>query len=94
MTATQQFKILEILEPVMGRERATELTKSIEEVIDAKVEEKADVLATKEDVYKASAATKEDIHKSYERLEGRMWATFITLVVMILGLYATIIFKH
>ena len=138
MTATQQFKILEILEPTLGREKATELTKSIEEVIDAKVEEKVEVLATKEDLYKATSATKEDLYKTsaatredlhktsvatredlhkataairedlhkfsvaakedtqraYEKLEGRLWTTFITLVVMILGLYATIIFRH
>lgn len=46
--------------------------------------------------------TKDDLGKSFDRLDAKLdkldsklWAAFITLAVMILGLYGTIIFyKH
>lgn len=36
MNAATQFKILEILEPVLGRQKATEFTEQIEDIVDAK----------------------------------------------------------
>lgn len=83
MTTTQQFKIFEILEPMVGKEKATQFTEQIEQVIDNKFESKKDILATKEDLYKVS-----------DKITSKLWTMFVTLVVMVLGLYATIIFKH
>ena len=83
MTATQHFKILEIVEPSIGKEKAVQFTEQIEKVIDSTFESKKDVLATKEDLYKVS-----------DKLETKLWTAFVTLVVMILGVYAAIILKH
>lgn len=83
MNTTQQFQIFEILEPVLGREKALKFTEQIESVVDIKFESNKDILATKE-----------DLHKVSDKIISKLWAAFITLVVMILGLYATIIFKH
>jgi hypothetical protein len=82
MTTSQQFKIFEILEPSVGKEKATQFTEQIEQVIDAKFQNQKDILATKDDLYRAT-----------DKIETKLWTMFITLVVMILGLYATIIFK-
>lgn len=116
MTAATQFKILEILEPALGRQKATEFTERIEDIVDTKFLNETKTLATKDDLHKTSAALKDDLNKTSaalrdelnktslllkeeiykvsEKLESRIWTAFITLAVMILGLYATIIFRH
>lgn len=83
MTTTQHLKILEILEPTMGKEKAVQFTEQIEKVIDSTFDSKKEILATKEDLYKIS-----------DKIETKIWTIFISLVVLILGLYATVLFSH
>jgi chromosome segregation ATPase len=88
MTAEQSFRIAALLEPTIGKAKAEQFTKDIEEVVEMKgttLETKIDKLDTKID----------RLETKIERLDNRMWAMLITLAVMILGLYGTIIFyKH
>jgi hypothetical protein len=79
MTSQQSFNIAEILEPVVGKEQAKFFTGQIEEVVDMK----GTKLETKID----------ELGGRIDKLDGRIDKFFITLVVLILGLYATIIFK-
>lgn len=76
-------KLYDILSQRLGREEAESLVDFVETKIEKNLEEKTGHLASKQDL----SETKADIIKW-------MFGTFITLVVMILGLYATIIFKQ
>jgi len=56
-----EIELYEILKPKIGEKEARTLVEYIETKVDRKLEEKKDVLATKEDVANLRAATKEDI---------------------------------
>jgi hypothetical protein len=49
MTATQSFKIQSILEKAVGREKATEFTEQIDEVVSDNTKALKDIFLTKED---------------------------------------------
>jgi hypothetical protein len=73
------IKIYNILSEKLGKESAETLTNYIQDSVKETVESKRDSLATKDDIIS---------------LQRWMLGTFITLVTMILGLYALILFRH
>lgn len=90
-------RLYEVLAQKIGKNEAENLTQYIEVKIKHEVQSKVDILATKEDIQ----GTKLDIHElrvemkdSIISMQRWMLGTFITLVVMILGLYAAILLKH
>jgi hypothetical protein len=74
--------LYDLLSQKLGKKEAKTLVDFVEAKIENTMNEKARYLATKRDVSEA----KSDIIKW-------MFGTFIAIVIMILGLYATIIFK-
>jgi len=56
-----EIELYEILKPKIGEKEARTLVEYIETKVDRKLEERKDVLATKEDIANLRAATKEDI---------------------------------
>jgi hypothetical protein len=78
MTINQHYKILAILKQAVGsEEKAKEFTSAIQEVIDDQFVEAAKVLATKEDLNK---------------LSGKGFTAYVSLVILLAGLYGTMIF--
>jgi hypothetical protein len=90
-----------VLAQKIGRNEAECLTRYVEVKVKDELNTKTEILATKVLVKDECLALKEDIHALRNEVKDNtislqkwMFGTFITLVLMILGLYATIIFKH
>lgn len=83
MSVISITKLYEILSSKVGKEVAENLTTFIEHKIKDEVENKSQMLATKEDI----AATKEDITKAKIEMIKWMFAFWVTLVLMIIGIY-------
>lgn len=74
--------LYELLSVKIGKTEASTLVNFIEDKITEEV-----IISTKH------LATKEDVEKGFKEQTRWMLTIFITLVIMILGLYAAIIFK-
>lgn len=74
--------LYDILSAKLGKEEAKTLVTFIEEKVEQQVEQKATILATKNDLLEME-----------RHINTKLWTAFVTLVVMILGLYAAIILK-
>ena len=74
--------LYDILSAKLGKEEAKTLVTFIEEKVEKQVDQKITHLATKTDLL--------DLERS---INTKLWTAFITLVVMLLGLYATILLK-
>jgi hypothetical protein len=94
MSTISLTRLYELLIPKMGKEAAENLTTFVEHKIDTELEKKTQILATKEDL----RDTKEELQKEISRLDIRIsnskvdiirWLVtlWITLILMILGLY-------
>jgi peptidoglycan hydrolase CwlO-like protein len=85
MTTTQSFKIYEILQRHFNNnDDAKTVVQEIEQIIEAKVDSKKDVLATKQDIYilkEDITVVKEDILKFQIAIEKR----FNGLILWIVG---------
>jgi hypothetical protein len=94
-------KLYEMLAQKIGRSDAESLTQYVNIKIKDELNAKTDILATRALVKDESFALREDIHALRNEMKDNtismqkwMLGTFITLVVMILGLYAAIFLKH
>jgi hypothetical protein len=96
-------RLYEILAQKVGRNEAECLTQYVEIKVKHEVENKANILASKKDVFSVKEdiyQVKEDIHIVRNEMKDstittQRWflSTFITMVIMILGLYAAILLK-
>lgn len=103
MNSMSLTKLYEILAQKIGRNEAECLTQYVEVKIKHEVENRADILASKKDIFLVKEdifLVKEDIHVLRNEMKDntismQRWflSTFITLVIMILGLYAAILLK-
>jgi hypothetical protein len=90
-------KLYEVLAQKVGRSEAECLTQYIEIKVKDELNSKTEILATKKDLF----VLKEEIHglrneMKEHSLSQQKWmlSTFIIVVMMIMGLYATILLKH
>lgn len=83
-------ELYEILSQKLGKNEAKTLANFVEAKVDKSVEDKSSHLAAKEDVLNL----KVDMEKGFRSQSQWFLGVFMTLVVLILGLYATIIFNH
>jgi hypothetical protein len=74
--------LYDILSAKLGKEEAKTLVTFIEEKVEKQVEQKATILATKNDL--------NDLER---HINTKLWTAFVTLAIMILGLYAAILLK-
>lgn len=82
MSSITLTELYSLLTEKVGKETAQSLTSYIEQKIDKEVEYNTKHLATRE-----------DLEKGFKEQSRWMLGLFITLSLMILGLYATIILK-
>ena len=62
--------------------------------LDEKIDARIDKLDERFDKQEANLEKKFDkLERSISRLDNRLWAAFITITVLVLGLYATVLFK-
>jgi len=61
MTAAQSFKIQRILEAAVGKEKATEFTEQIDEVVTDNTKALKEVFATKTDIERLRSGIRKDI---------------------------------
>lgn len=98
-------KLYEILAQKIGRNEAECLTNYVDIKVKDELNAKTEILATKISVKEEIHALRNEMHADIHGLRNEMkdntislqrWmlATFITLVIMILGLYGAILFKH
>jgi len=90
-------KLYEVLAQKVGRSEAECLTQYVEIKVKDELNTKTEILVTKKDLF----VLKEEIHilrnemKEHSLFQQKwMLSTFITVVLMIMGLYATILLKH
>ena len=83
-------KLYEILAQRIGKNEAEYLTQYVEVKIKDEVLNKVEILATKDDIH----GLRDEMKDSTISMQRWMLGTFITLVIMILGLYAAIFLKH
>ena len=90
-------KLYEALAQKVGRNEAECLTQYVEIKVKDELNNKTEILATKKDLF----VLKEEIHSLRNEMKEHslsqqkwMLSTFITVVLMIMGLYATILLKH
>lgn len=81
-------KLYEVLAQKIGRSEAECLTYYVD--VKDGLNTKIEILATKEDVH----ALRNEVKDNTISMQKWLLGTFITLVIMILGLYATILLKH
>ncbi len=86
VSLTQLYDILSLK---FGKQEAQSIVQFIETKIESKVEEQTKGLATREDVLHLEIK----MEKGFKEQTRWMLGIFITLALMILGLYATLIFK-
>lgn len=82
MSSITLTELYSLLTEKVGKETAQSLTSYIEQKIDKEVEHSTRHLATRE-----------DLEKGFKDQSRWMLGVFITLSLMILGLYATILLK-
>lgn len=82
MSSITLTELYSLLTEKVGKETAQSLTSYIEQKIDKEVEHNTRHLATRE-----------DLEKGFKDQSRWMLGVFITLSLMILGLYATILLK-
>jgi hypothetical protein len=101
-------KLYEVLAQKVGRSEAECLTQYVEIKVKDELNSKTEILATKVFVKDECLAIKENIHAlrnemhvirnemKEHSLSQQKWmlSIFITVVIMIMGLYATVLFKH
>ena len=94
-------KLYETLAQKIGRNEAECLTNYVDIKVKEELNAKTEILATKAFVKDEIIGVKEEIHALRNEMKDNtislqrwMLATFITLVSMILGLYAVILLKH
>jgi hypothetical protein len=83
-------KLYEVLAQKIGRSEAECLTYYVDVKVKDELNTKIEILATKEDVH----ALRNEVKDNTISMQKWLLGTFITLVIMILGLYATILLKH
>jgi hypothetical protein len=86
-------QLYDILSQKFGKQEAQSIVQFIETKIETKVEEQTKGLATKEDLVRETSAIRIEMEKGFKEQTRWMLGIFITLALMILGLYATLIFK-
>ncbi|WP_207510908.1 hypothetical protein [Longitalea luteola] len=82
-------KLYEVLAQKIGRSEAECLTHYVDVKVKTELCNKLEILATKEDIH----ALRNEMKDNIISMQKWMLGTFITLVVMILGLYAAILLK-
>ena len=82
MSTITLTELYSLLTEKVGKETAQSLTSYIESKIEKEVEHNTNYLATRE-----------DLEKGFKEQSRWMLGVFITLSLMILGLYATILLK-
>jgi len=87
MSVISLTKLYDLLTSKLGKETAENLTTFIVEKIDDEVENKTQRLATKEDVAIAKVDLKEDLANTKVDLIKWIFALWVTLALMIIGLY-------
>jgi hypothetical protein len=93
VSLTQLYDILSLK---FGKQEAQSIVQFIETKIETKVEEQTKGLATREDVLNLEVRMEKgfkEVEKSIRTQSQWMLGIFITLALMVLGLYATLIFK-
>jgi len=93
------LQIEEVIE-MKGTSLETKIDK-LDEKIDARIDKlderfdaRIDKLDERFDKQEANLEKKFDkLERSISRLDNRLWAAFITITVLVLGLYATVLFK-
>lgn len=83
-------ELYEILSQKLGKNEAKLLVDFVETKVDKSIEDKSDHLASKEDLLNLRV----DMEKGFRNQSQWLLGIFITLVILILGLYGTIIFSH
>jgi hypothetical protein len=83
-------RLYDVLVQKIGRNEAESLTQFIEIKVKDELCTKIEILSTREDIH----ALRNEMKDNIISMQKWMLGTFITLVVMILGLYATILLKH
>lgn len=83
-------KLYEILAQRIGKNEAECLTQYVEVKIKDEVLNKVEILATRDDIH----GLRDEMKDNTISMQRWMLGTFITLVIMILGLYAAIFLKH
>lgn len=88
ITAAQHLKIFQVLEGIYGKEKATIVVEQIEQIIEAKFDEKKETLATKLDISDVKielANTKTDlvdrIHRA--KIETIIWIVGIGILQLV-----------
>ncbi len=82
MNSVSITDLYDILSTKIGKEEAKSLTKFVEAKIEKDIDDKTKYLATRE-----------DLEKGFKEQARWMLGLFVTLTLMILGLYATILLK-
>jgi len=90
VSLTQLYDILSLK---FGKQEAQSIVQFIETKIDVKVEEQTKGLASKEDLIRETSSIRIEMEKGFKEQTRWMLGVFITLAMMILGLYITLIFK-
>jgi hypothetical protein len=83
-------RLYDLLSQKIGKPEAESLTQYVEVKIKNELNTKIEILSTREDIH----ALRNEMKDNTISLQKWMLGTFITLVIMILGLYATILLKH
>ena len=94
-------RLYDTLSQKIGRNEAECLTQYVELKVKDELNNKTEILATKVFVKDEFLALKEEIHglrneMKEHSLSQQKWmlSIFITVVIMVMGLYATVLFKH
>jgi hypothetical protein len=90
-TTTTDF--FEALQQLPDKSAAKTVTDYVEETRQTNIARIKEVFATKEDLQKIKVELIEKINDASDKLNSRLTTLIITLVLMILGLYATILLK-
>ena len=77
-----EIQLYELLSEKLGKETAKSVTTYIEQKIESEIERETKTLATRE-----------DLERGFKEQSRWILGVFITLALMILGLYATILLK-
>jgi hypothetical protein len=101
MTATQSFKIYEILQRhFKNNDDAKVVVQEIEQIVEAKVDEKVNILSTREDLLKVKEELKEDLLRFQIDVEKRfnnsiLWTvgTGVGIVGMIFSIIKLFLIK-
>jgi hypothetical protein len=87
MTFISITKLYDLLSIKIGKETAENLTNFIEEKIKEEVENNSKILATKADFFQEVSVLKDSIRKVEINVIRWIFAFWVTIVLMMIGLY-------